>query len=35
VYTTASGLTAHITGLGSFPATVSGTIRDDVQTLTL
>jgi hypothetical protein len=37
VYTnaTGTGLTAHIPGLGSFPATVSGTIRDDQQTLTL
>jgi hypothetical protein len=35
VYTNATGLTAHIPALGSFPMTVSGTIRDDQQTLTL
>lgn len=34
-YTGATGTTAHFAGLGSFPDTVTGTIRDDQQTLTL
>jgi hypothetical protein len=34
-YSGGTGLTQHIPGLGSFPMTLSGTIRDTQQTLTL
>ncbi|MCW2993518.1 MAG: hypothetical protein JWQ18_1013 [Conexibacter sp.] len=34
-FTGATGTTDHFAGLGSFPETVTGTLRDDQQTLTL